>query len=73
METQEQKYNKAGEAIVDWVEECEKAELDVALTSVLLLDKAIDLSCTVMGVTKTMEAVDAMIRERIKNEVTSQN
>ena len=68
MKTQEQKYNEAGEALADWLEECEEAEVSVNITSVLLLDKAIDLSCTVMGVEKTMEAVDAMIRERIKNE-----
>ena len=73
MKTQEQKYNEAGEALADWLEECEEAEVSVSITSVLLLDKAIDLSCTVMGVAKTMEAVGVMIKERIKDEVTSQN
>jgi len=73
METEEQKHNKAVEALVDWVEQCEKAEVSAAITSMLLLYKAIDLSCTVMGVEKTMGAVGVMIRERIKDEVTSQN
>ena len=64
--TDKQKYSKAGESLVGWVEQCQEAELDAAITSVLLLDAAIDLSFHVMGTEKAMEAVDAMMREKIR-------
>ena len=64
--TDKQKYNKAGESLVDWVEQCKKAELDAAITSTLLLDSAIDLCFHVMGTEKAMEAVDTMMRLKLR-------
>ena len=64
--TNEQKYSKAEDSLVDWVEQCQKAELDAAITSTLLLDLAIDLCFHVMGTEKAMEAVDTMMRLKIR-------
>ena len=64
--TEEQKYNQAGESLVDWVVQCQKAELDAAITSALLLDSAIDLSFHVMGSEKAMAAIDILMREKIR-------
>ena len=64
--TEEQKYSKAGESLVDWVEQCEKAALDAAIASTLLLDASISLAFHVMGTEKAMEAVGAMMREKIR-------
>ena len=64
--TKEQKYNQAGESLVDWVEQCQEAELDAAITSTLLLDSAIDLAFHVMGTEQAMEAVDTMMRLKIR-------
>ena len=64
--TNEQKYSKAEDSLVDWVEQCQKAELDAAITSTLLLDLAIDLCFHVMGAEKAMEAVDTMMRLKIR-------
>ena len=63
--TNEQKYSNAGKSLVDWVEQCQEAELDAAITSTLLLDSAIDLCFHVMGTGKAMEAVDTMMRLKL--------
>ena len=62
--TEEQKYNQAVESLVDWVERCQQSG-NTDPTCLLILDAAIDLSFQVMGREKAMEAVDAMMREKI--------
>ena len=51
---------------MDWVKRCEQAGLDADPTCILLLDSAIDLCFHVMGSEKTMEAVDTMMRKKIR-------
>lgn len=63
--TQKQKYNHAGERLVDWVEDCEKQKLDSSLAATLLLDQAVDLWFYLFGPDKAREAVDKMMREKI--------
>jgi len=63
--TKEQKYNQAVDSLVDWVERCMQSG-NTDPTYLLILDAAIDLSFQVMGREKAMEAVDAMMREKIR-------
>lgn len=64
--TEEQKYNKAGESLVDWVEDSLEAGVDPPLIAVLILDKALDLHFHCLGTEKAMEAVDTMMRKKIR-------
>ena len=59
----EEKYNKAALELVDWVER--NAELEAAL-GVLFMDMCLDFWFKCAGAKKSMEALDSMVREKIK-------
>jgi len=59
----EEKYNKAALELVDWVER--NAELEAAL-GVLFMDTCLDFWFKCAGPEKSMEALDSMVREKIK-------
>lgn len=59
----EAQYDTFGHLLVDWVEEARIAGLDPVLVTILLLDKGIDLSCYVMGSTKTEESLARLFAE----------
>jgi len=61
----EQAYDAAGEALVDWVD-THKDTVDGPLLCTLLLEKAIDVCFFCLGTDQTMKAVDAMMREKIR-------
>ena len=65
MNPQEQAYDAAGEALVDWVD-THKDTVDGPLLCTLLLEKAIDVCFFCLGTDQTMKAVDAMMREKIR-------
>ena len=65
MSPQEQAYEAAGEALVDWVD-THKDTVDGPLLCTLLLEKAIDVCFFCLGTDQTMKAVDAMMREKIR-------
>ena len=65
MNPQEQAYDAAGEALVDWVD-THKDTVDGPLLCTLLLEKAIDVCFFCLGTDQTMKAVDAMMREKIQ-------
>ena len=65
MSPQEQAYDAAGEALVDWVD-THKDTVDGPLLCTLLLEKAIDVCFFCLGTDQTMKAVDAMMREKIR-------
>ncbi len=65
MNPEEQAYDAAGEALVDWVD-THKDTVDGPLLCTLLLDKAIDVCFFCLGTDQTMKAVDAMMREKIR-------
>tara|TARA_R110002020_G_scaffold330688_4_gene546327 strand:+ start:97 stop:336 length:240 start_codon:yes stop_codon:yes gene_type:complete len=66
--TPEEEYNKAGEALVDWVEQCEQRKIEPAMCAGLMLSSAIDLCFHLIGPDKAMTLVDALVREQIKKE-----
>lgn len=59
----EEKYNKAALELVDWVER--NAELEAAL-GVLFMDMCLDFWFNCAGPEKSMEALDSIVREKIK-------
>ncbi len=59
----EEKYNKAALELVDWVER--NAELEAVL-GVLFMDMCLDFWFKCAGPKKSMEALDSMVREKIK-------
>ena len=65
MNPKEQAYDAAGEALVDWVD-THKDTVDGPLLCTLLLEKAIDVCFFCLGTDQTMKAVDAMMREKIR-------
>ena len=65
MNPKEQAYDAAGEALVDWVD-THKGTVDGPLLCTLLLEKAIDVCFFCLGTDQTMKAVDAMMREKIR-------
>ena len=65
MNPEEQAYDAAGEALVDWVD-THKDTVDGPLLCTLLLEKAIDVCFFCLGTDQTMKAVDAMMREKIR-------
>lgn len=65
MNPEEQAYDAAGEALVDWVD-THKDTVDGPILCTLLLDKAIDVCFFCLGTDQTMKAVDAMMREKIR-------
>ena len=65
MNNEEQAYDAAGEALVDWVD-THKDTVDGPMLCTLLLDKAIDVCFFCLGSDKTLEAVDNMVREKIR-------
>ena len=65
MNPEEQAYNAAGEALVDWVD-THKDTVDGPILCTLLLEKAIDVCFFCLGTDQTMKAVDAMMREKIR-------
>ena len=65
MNPEEQAYDAAGEALADWVD-THKDTVDGPLLCTLLLDKAIDVCFFCLGTDQTMKAVDAMMREKIR-------
>jgi hypothetical protein len=62
---EEQAYDAAGEAIVDWVD-THRHTVDGPLLCTLLLEKAIDVCFFCLGTDQTMKAVDVMMREKIR-------
>ena len=68
---EQEQYDKAGLGLIDWVGDCEERKISPPLVCTLLLDKAIDLCFHIMGTSKAMEAVDAMMREKIKDYETN--
>jgi len=65
MNNEEQAYDAAGEALVDWVD-THKDTVDGPILCTLLLEKAIDVCFFCLGTDQTMKAVDAMMREKIR-------
>lgn len=65
MNPEEQAYDAAGEALVDWVD-THKDTVDGPILCTLLLDKAIDVCFFCLGTDQTMKAVDVMMREKIR-------
>ena len=65
MNPEEQAYDAAGEALVDWVD-THKDTVNGPLLCTLLLEKAIDVCFFCLGTDQTMKAVDAMMREKIR-------
>ena len=65
MNPEEQAYDAAGEALVDWVD-THKDTVEGPLLCPLLLEKAIDVCFFCLGTDQTMKAVDAMMREKIR-------
>ena len=65
MNPEEQAYDAAGEALVDWVD-THKDTVEGPLLCTLLLEKAIDVCFFCLGTDQTMKAVDAMMREKIR-------
>ena len=65
MSPHELAYDAAGEALVDWVD-THKDTVDGPLLCTLLLEKAIDVCFFCLGTDQTMKAVDAMMREKIR-------
>jgi|TARA_R100000084_G_C4546544_1_gene98070 hypothetical protein len=65
MNPKEQAYDAAGEALVDWVD-THKDTVEGPLLCTLLLEKAIDVCFFCLGTDQTMKAVDAMMREKIR-------
>ena len=65
--SEETLYNRAGEKLVGWVEECDDKGLHDELVATLLLDKAVSLSFHVFGSEKALEAVNEMMREKIRD------
>jgi len=59
----EAQYDTFGHLLVDWVEEAKEAGIDPVLVTILLLDKGIDLSCHVIGNTKTEESLSRLFAE----------
>lgn len=65
MNNEEQAYDAAGEALVDWVD-THKDTVDGPLLCIILLEKAISLSFYCLGHDTTMEAVDGLMRQMIQ-------
>jgi len=63
---EEKNYNKAGELLVDWVENCDKMELTPPMACTLILSTAINLCFHTLGGEKTIEAIDIMVREEFQ-------
>lgn len=62
---EEEHYNAAGEALVDWVD-THKDTVDGTILCTLMLAKTIDVCFFALGTDQTMKAVDAMMREKIR-------
>ena len=65
MNPKEQAYDAAGEALVGWVD-THKDTVGGPMLCTLLLDKAIGVCFFCLGTDQTMKAVDAMMREKIR-------
>lgn len=74
MNPEEQAYDAAGEALVDWVD-THQHSVDGPLLCTLMLDKALSLCFHCLGPEQAMKAVDELMREQIRehSEDTSQN
>ena len=59
----EEKYNEAALELVEWVER--NAKLEAAL-GVLFMDMCLDFWFNCAGPEKSMEALDSMVKEKIK-------
>lgn len=65
MNHEEQAYNAAGDALVDWID-THKDTVEVPILATILLEKAIDGCLFCLGPDQTMKAVDAMMQEKIR-------
>ena len=63
--SEEESYDAAEDALVDWVD-THKDTVDGTILCTLMLDKAIDVCFFALGADQTMKAVDAMMREKIR-------
>jgi len=70
--TEEEHYDAAGEALVEWVGK-HKETVDGPLLCSLMLDQAIDLCTFALGIDATMKAVDEIMREKIRDQKRNEN
>ena len=66
MTEEEKAYNKAGEALVDWVEDSEQSGVSSLELCALFLDKALDLCFYTLGTEQSQRAVEDMMRDKVQ-------
>jgi len=66
MTDNERNLHEARVSLVDWVDQWTNKGVAPPLVIAMILDTAVDLSFYCMGSEKTLEAVDMVVREKIK-------